>query len=59
MSYPKSPNENWVRDETLDFLRNRDKKRLKKLKSERKGKRFRLVKISDCPETWIEKEIKD
>ena len=57
MSYPKSPNENWVQQETLDFLRARDKKRLEKLKAKRSKKRYKLIKVCDMPETWKEIQI--
>lgn len=57
MSYPKSPNENWIKETTLLSMKDRDKKRLENLKSEREGKQFRLIKISDYPLTFKEIQI--
>jgi len=57
MKWNRSINENWIKDQTLDYLRDRDRKRLEKLKAKRSKKRFRMVKVCDCPLTYKEIQL--
>ena len=57
MSFPKSPNQNWIIDETILSIKSRDSQRLSELKDSRKDKKFKLVKVSDHPATFKEIEI--
>lgn len=50
---------NWTKTTTNASLKKDAEKELKKIKREKKGKKTRLVKVSDRPLTYKEIEIED
>jgi hypothetical protein len=52
-------NNNWVYKEGGNFHKKNGEKVLKKIKEQRKGKMYRMVKVSDYPLTYKEIEVKN
>lgn len=52
-------NNNWIYKEGGNFHKINGEKTLKKVKEQRKGKTFRMVKVSDHPITYKEIEVKE
>jgi hypothetical protein len=52
-------NNNWVYKEGGNFHKKNGEKVLKKIKEQRKGKMYRMVKVSDNPLTYKEIEVKN
>ena len=50
---------NWASETTTSFLKSKGEKALKKAKRKLKGKKYKLIKVSDKPLTYKEVEIKD
>lgn len=50
-------NNNWVAVRTPKFLKDEADKTLKKLKKQREGKKYVMVKVSDRPLTYKEVEV--
>lgn len=48
---------NWVTVRTPKFLKTEAQKALEKVKQQRKGKTFKMVKVSDRPVTYKEVEV--
>ena len=53
-----STQENWSKEETQKYLHEKAKKESNKNADKMKGKKLRLVKVSDHPPTFKEIEIK-
>lgn len=52
-------NNNWIHKEGGNFHKKNGEKTLKKANDQRKGKTFKMVKVSDHPVTYKEVEIKE
>jgi len=53
----RSVSENWIKSSNQPTRMAKAKNALAKIKNELKGKKFRLIKVSDHPVTFIEIEV--